>query len=151
METNSFSYKNIYCYIENGEVTGILIGFKQSEITSKNENKDFIKAFSITQLISLFIKYMLIKPIIQRKKSDRLYIQNLSVDENHRGEGIGTKLIEYFIQHAVKNKEKALYLDVSFENKNAKHLYKKIGFSVVKTKKILFSNSGYFQMKKDLK
>lgn len=59
-----------------------------------------------------------------------LEIDAIGVDENHRGNGAGTMLINYVIELARKNKYTDIYLSVNEENKEAIKLYEKIGMKI---------------------
>lgn len=151
MENNRFSYKNIIVCIENGEVKGMLVGFNPVEIKLKKEYIDFSKVLSKTEMISLLFKCCTILRSQGNKKDiSGAYIQNISVGENCRGEGIGTKLIEYYSQNMKQQGTNSLFLDVPIENERAKKMYERRGFFTIKKIKIFLSSSGYYRMEKKL-
>lgn len=55
-------------------------------------------------------------------------IDQLSVDKNHRHEGIGTKLIEHIKAYVKDNDFDVLEIGVRAQNDNAYRLYEKMGF-----------------------
>lgn len=59
-----------------------------------------------------------------------LSIEAIAVDENCRGKGYGTKLIEFLKELGRKEKCTDLYLTVNEENKDAIKLYEKLGMRV---------------------
>ena len=58
-----------------------------------------------------------------------LYIDDLCIDENYRGNGIGTKLYENTLKYAKEIGCYNLTLNVWYDNKNALNFYKKIGLT----------------------
>lgn len=61
-----------------------------------------------------------------------LYIDDLCVDENARGQHIGTKLYEYVIDYARKQGYYEVTLNVWADNKKALKFYESIGLRVQK-------------------
>lgn len=58
----------------------------------------------------------------------------IMIDETFWGKGIGTFVCRWLIQYANKTLHlEQLFLEVKHGNKNAKRLYKKLGFSTFKT------------------
>ena len=57
-----------------------------------------------------------------------LEIENLVVDPESRGAGIGERLIEYFKSHARENDCNVLTLDSYAHNKKSHRLYERLGF-----------------------
>ncbi len=72
---------------------------------------------------------------IQIPKGDQLvhnktlYIDDLCIDHNFRGNGIGTKLYEHTLKYAKEINCYSLTLNVWYDNKNALNFYKKIGLT----------------------
>ncbi len=58
-----------------------------------------------------------------------LYIDDLCIDSNFRGNGIGTKLYEHTLKYAKEIDCYNLTLNVWYDNKNALNFYKKIGLT----------------------
>lgn len=61
-----------------------------------------------------------------------LYIDDLCVDENARGQHIGTKLYEYVLDYAKKQGYYEVTLNVWADNKNALKFYESIGLRIQK-------------------
>lgn len=61
-----------------------------------------------------------------------LYIDDLCVDENARGQHIGTKLYEYVLDYARKQGYYEVTLNVWADNKNALKFYESIGLRIQK-------------------
>ena len=90
LESNSFSYRHTLCYEEGGRISGILIGYDIERFDKKGEAGEFVRAFSAFELVSLFLRNALVRPLISKKGVEGPYIQNICVDEHARGRGIGT-------------------------------------------------------------
>ena len=60
----------------------------------------------------------------------QLQIEAICVDEENRGKGIGTELLEYARKFAKENNCTDLYLTVNKENENAIKVYEEFGFKV---------------------
>jgi len=147
LENNSFSYRNIHLYIEN-KIEGIIIELDVSKHV--DETKDFGQTFSFGQLMILAIKQLFLFPILKHKNKEGRYIQNVCVDENSRGKGIGTLLLLDAFNRAKKDGINQMYLDVEVKNKKAIALYEKHGFIKVKTKRIWFIFPATYWMMKIL-
>ena len=55
-------------------------------------------------------------------------VDELVVDENYRGQGIGRKLINRIEEIAISNQCKQIELDSAFHRKEAHHFYKSLGY-----------------------
>ena len=58
------------------------------------------------------------------------YLHIIAVEENHRGKGIGTKMIDYLEKIVFKDTDK-IFLVVADFNPSARQLYEKIGYRQV--------------------
>ena len=76
---------------------------------------------------------------------DLLYI---IVDQKHRGEKIGTKLLKYFVDNYQIN-NKTITLEVSVENKVAMNLYQKFNFQKVNLRKGYYHGVDAIVMRRD--
>jgi [ribosomal protein S18]-alanine N-acetyltransferase len=69
------------------------------------------------------------------KIEDELQIANIAVDNEHRSQGIGQKLMEWIIEQGLKQKCKTVTLDVRISNSIALTLYRKFGFEQIGRRK----------------
>jgi ribosomal protein S18 acetylase RimI-like enzyme len=76
----------------------------------------------------VFNNISLAKPL-----SDEMYIAVLVVDASMRGKGIGSLLMQSAFEIAQKNQCTAVVLDVASTNPNARRLYERLGFKLVRT------------------
>lgn len=71
--------------------------------------------------------------ILVINKDDGVLIDEIYIEDNYRGRGIGTSIIEKIIRD-----NNIVYLWVYKENKNAISLYKRLGFLVIEETKTRF-------------
>ncbi len=80
-----------------------------------------------------------------------VYVAEMMVEKTSQGKGIGKKLLHYFLETVDKERYHDAFIRVWIENKNAVHLYKKMGFtpcaSIVQSK-LLADKSGMFDFEK---
>lgn len=75
------------------------------------------------------------------KKELEASINSIYVDGNYRNIGIGTSLINNFIDDVKKENVKYIYIDNLLDNNIARYLYNKLGFYVFKeTRKMELGN-----------
>ena len=79
---------------------------------------------------------------------DRIEIDNIFVEKEHRGKGIGTKLLEYIINYSKNNKIINITLEVRASNTIAQNLYKKKGFIEVAIRKYYYGDEDALLMEK---
>jgi len=81
---------------------------------------------------------------------DRMEIDNIEVDVEHRGKGIGTKLMSYLVSKAIENRVINITLEVRISNEVARHLYKKFGFREVALRKFYYGDEDGILMEKQV-
>lgn len=139
---NCYGHEHIYlAEDENGNIQGVLVGFRGDEIGFVQE----AKIFKATMPFKDFLKLTFIKPVYDRLtassiQEDDFYIGNLVVSANLRGKGIGSKIIEQSFELAREKGCKRVLLDVIFENHGAKKLYERIGFKKCCEKNLWWSS-----------
>jgi ribosomal-protein-alanine N-acetyltransferase len=77
-------------------------------------------------------------------------IDNIKVDEEYQNQGIGTKLMEYLINIAIKNHVMNITLEVRVSNNIARKLYKKFGFREVALRKYYYGDEDGILMEKNV-
>ena len=77
-----------------------------------------------------FLMYIVNKVDFDNQVERTVYrVDAVAVDEEYRGQGIGHKLFDYLKDIAKDNKIDAIELQVNSENKAAKAMYEKYGFT----------------------
>lgn len=70
-------------------------------------------------------------------QAGEIYLDCFAVDRHYRGQGFGSKLLEFLIEEFTEKKNQVFGLLVEKENFNAKKLYKKMGFKFVDDKRLM--------------
>lgn len=81
---------------------------------------------------------------------DRMEIDNIEVNEDYRGQGIGTKLMSYLVSLAIEKRVVNITLEVRISNEVARHLYKKFGFREVALRKFYYGDEDGILMEKQV-
>ena len=81
---------------------------------------------------------------------DRIEIDNFSVLEEYRKQGIGTKLMSYLVSLAISLRVVNITLEVRVSNDIAINLYKKFGFREVALRKYYYGDEDGILMEKQV-
>ncbi|MDY0074479.1 MAG: GNAT family N-acetyltransferase [Acholeplasmataceae bacterium] len=130
-DNNSFSYQHIHVAVDK-EIVGVLL--EHDTHTRNHDFKAFFKAFGFFGLLWLAIKTIILAPLTFRSSKEGRYIQCLCVHPSHRGQGIGSSLLDDAFHRADKEGITTIELDVSIDNKPAQKLYEKFHFISIKTR-----------------
>ena len=93
-------------------------------------------------IVKGYLKYSLIY--------DRIEIDNVYVEKEYRGQGIGNKLMSRLISIATENKVTNITLEVRIGNIVARNLYKKFGFHEVALRKFYYGDEDGILMEKQV-
>ncbi len=96
-----------------------------------NEKNQVTVAYCQTEQTVIGIALMCNYSVISGKKA---WIEDVVVDENYRGNGIGKKLIEKLLDEAVKKELDEVLLFTEDHRTPAINLYKKLGFKLKNSK-----------------
>ena len=114
---------------------------KEVDITSSNPFGRRIEYFEGNKSLA-YLEYSLIY--------DRMEIDNIMVLDEHRGNGIGTKLMAHLISLAIEYRVDNITLEVRISNEIAKNLYKKFGFHEVAIRKYYYGDEDGILMEKNI-
>ncbi len=81
---------------------------------------------------------------------DRMELDNIQVNEEHRNKGIGTKLMAHLISLAIEYRVENITLEVRMSNEIARELYKKFGFREVALRKYYYGDEDGILMEKNV-
>jgi len=98
--------------------------------------------YVIEDKVSGYLEYSLIY--------DRIEIDNFSVLEEYRNQGIGTKLMSYLVSLAISLRVVNITLEVRVSNDIAINLYKKFGFREVALRKYYYGDEDGILMEKQV-
>lgn len=141
-EANSFSHRHIWCDVDAGAVRGILIGYDHRTIDKDAEEADFRAVLPFWDQVTLFFKYLILRPFMDKSDVTGVYIQNVCVAEAARGRGIGSGLIRHFCSLHQRD----CFLDVELGNKQALALYERLGFRIASKKTVFLPGLGSYRM-----
>ena len=79
-----------------------------------------------------------------------LLIINIFVEKEHRGKGLGTKLMSYLITKAIEKQVVNITLEVRISNEIARDLYKRFGFREVALRKYYYGDEDGILMEKQV-
>lgn len=78
--------------------------------------------------------------LLKRKTSKKLRLYSIAVDNQYKGHGIGSYIMSWIIDYATNKGFCELTLEVRENNETATKLYRKFGFSEVKTLQAYYSD-----------
>lgn len=113
-ENSQFSYKNCTVVESEGSVVGMLVAFPM-HVNSSMEEKDPVLA-----------------PYSKLEEDQSYYICGMALFPEHRGNGIGTRLLDLAEEHARERGFRKISLIVFEQNAGAKRLYERAGYEEVK-------------------
>ena len=99
------------------------------DIMESNDKGIFVAVNTSDEVVGYTFFEIHIPTSDQLVHNKTLYIDDLCIDENYRGNGIGTKLYENALKYAKEIGCYNLTLNVWYDNKNALNFYKKIGLT----------------------
>jgi len=134
-------FKNImnpelfFCYIESENVRGI-IGIATNKIRPLNFDENICKKLfgkNKGKILSKQMNSIFQSPVVTNE--NELYIDVLATAKDFQNKGIATELLKYIFNY---KDYKTFFVEVFSKNTNARNLYKKNGFRLLKEKKFSF-------------
>ncbi|MGY3778415.1 GNAT family N-acetyltransferase [Isobaculum melis] len=140
-EQYRYSYRHTIVAEVDGKVAGVLVGYpgsKEAEIDVP------------LQQIAENLNISLGGPLFVEKEtfSGEWYLDTFVTDEQYRGQGIGTKLIEALPEFVQQSGEHVVGLSCDQGNPKARKLYDRLGF--VKTGEVVLSGHRYDHLQKEI-
>ena len=115
-----YSFNNTAMLEINGEVAGMLLAFGMPEAEPRNpENRPAADDENV------------FAPYIYLEEPNSWYICGVALHPQHRGHGLGTRLMALANDQAKEGRFKTLSLVVFEQNKGAASLYNKLGYTVL--------------------
>lgn len=101
-----------------------------------------------------YVEYILDNKVIGKMKYsiiyDRMELDDIFVEEDYRGKGIGTKLMSYLVSEAIDKNVVNITLEVRISNEIARNMYKRFGFREVALRKFYYGNEDGILMEKQV-
>ncbi len=150
LPSSFFSRDHIYGIKDShGQLMGILIGYTGEE-SKKFRIGSILKIMGFPCILRILITgpFTLFPLITTKVPPQSYYISNVSVHPQFQGKGLGKVLMREAFKIAHDHKCDKAILDVSIGKDGAIGLYKKLGFSVAKIKKLWFSQEATYTMER---
>lgn len=127
-----FSHEHVWIAERHGSVLGMLLGYTGAV----KRAQDPLTGFALVRLLGLDMLRRLgpllkMQSTIGRIGGDQYYISNVAVEPDHRGMGLGTRLIARARAEAGGAGSRSVVLDVEADNPRAQRLYERLGFHLV--------------------
>ena len=137
-----FGYKDHFIAESNGVTLG-LVGYRKSNDNLKYTvvaAKQIFSYFGFINGLKVITRGLTFEKTVPPPKKGLICLHNFAVNEESRGMGIGSKMIDFIIAKAKTDNYNGLCLDVAATNPKAKQLYLKKGFKVVSIKEANLKN-----------
>jgi ribosomal protein S18 acetylase RimI-like enzyme len=135
-DANQYSYQNCLVIEDEHQIIGAVNMYDGAKLSMLRAPVD---QYIITHFNAGF------KPDDETEAGE-YYIDSLGVSPNQQGKGVGTKILNYVIDHYVHQHQQTLGLLVEEENTNARKLYLKLGFKPVGTKILVGKKMQHLQI-----
>jgi len=142
------------CILLDDTIIGIGAEFSgENAISFLWHNAKQIVLFYGWRAAGVIFRGLKVERVLVPPKKNVHYIAHLDISENYRGKGMGTKLIEHFIENSKMLNRRLLELDVAVTNPEAKKLYTRLGFEADHVRESTLKRNGicvpsYERMKK---
>lgn len=134
---NHLGYQQIYLVTnDDQEIVGIMVYSSGEKIGKINELKVIFGNFNFLDSLRFIMIEIIDSLFLSKLNEDDFYYAIVAVDENSRGQGIGSFILEGGIKLARKMGCRRAVLDVDIENEGALRLYERFGFRKFKEKSI---------------
>ncbi|KAF0091707.1 MAG: hypothetical protein FD141_1496 [Fusobacteria bacterium] len=124
-EENRFSYQYALVIEEDGNIIGVGSAYPENIIDDLT-----YKTIELSKKFSWHIKSKIENRLLKDKEAPKgtYYIDHLAINEDYRGKGYATLLIEAMENNAIKMGFQVISLLVDNTNPNARDLYEKLGY-----------------------
>ena len=133
---NSRGYEKIHVVTnDDNQVLGVLVASIGDDDSVKNDFITYFKTLNVFDALK-FILWDIFDFFTSSVDLDECdyYLADIAVDEECRGKGIGTFILEKSLELAREKGCKRVVLDVYLENKEALILYERFGFNIYNKK-----------------
>ena len=124
-----------FCYYKDDKLVGLAGFHKGKEGLVNITLSDFVSRFGLVKGLT---KGFMSAIIFHRNpvSKNEILMDGIAVDEDHRGQGIGSQLFDALFEWTKSHDFEALHLDVIDENPKAKALYERLGFQKTAYEKV---------------
>jgi len=125
---NNLGYQQIYVVTNDQEIVGVMVYSAGKKMGNIQELKVLFHNFNILDSLRFIMIEIIDNIFLSRLEEDDFYYAIVAVDENSRGQGIGSFILEEGIKLAREKGCRRAVLDVDIENEGALRLYQRVGF-----------------------
>lgn len=147
---NSLGHEHVHVVCDGREnVLGISLSYGGKETSFWNDFKAYFEILDFKGFLRYLTKGTAINELLTASlDKDDYYLSNIAVDPAFRGRGIGSYILKNVIKLAAEKESRKIVLDVTFSNKGALKLYKRMGFKVYgkKSAEWIFKDEGTYNM-----
>jgi len=129
---HDLSYEQVIFAERSGQIVGMASGYTAEE-HGRSSDDVLVEAAGSARAVRMAIVTFLGRPVlrfIEHVPPGDFYLQAVAVDDDQRGHGIGSMLMDHMEQRARDQGCSRLVLDVSASNEGARRLYSRRGMSV---------------------
>ena len=124
-----FHYENFY--VAYDKQLKKIVGVVSAIDPTTNLKYDYQELESVNERYSFTINHYLKELIKEVEEKKYMYLVNVCIDINYRGNKIGTRLLKYFIEQMHASGFDEIGFDCLMHNLRAKNLYHSLGFKEV--------------------
>ena len=128
---HDLSYEHVWFAEAEGAITGMLSGYSAVDHQASRDGALFRAAgVRSIRLVGAWLLAVRLFNFMSQLPDGQWYVQAVAVDQAHRGEGIGTVLLDHAEHTAVAAGARRLALDVAVDNDGARRLYERRGLVI---------------------
>jgi len=128
---SNYSYLNVTFAERDERIVGMALGFAAEEHRSFSDRP--LKRAAGFPALRMRTVQLLTRPMLQVLKTiaaGDFYLLSIAIDEDQRGQGVGSALIDSVEERARASGSTRLSLDVAVKNEGARSLYERRGMTV---------------------
>lgn len=126
---NNLGHEHIYVVTQNERVIGVLLYYAGNH-HKLGELKFLLKHLNLVDVFRFLLIDLKDSLILSHLNKCDFYLGGVAVDEEFRGQGVGSLILDQGINMAQERGCVRVVLDVALDNLGAKRLYERTGFKV---------------------
>lgn len=150
---HDLSFQNVTFADREDRIVGMISGYTSTQ-HRRSSDRPLRQAAGRWNLQMMIVSTVFARllGIIDTIEDGDFYLQAIAVDQELRGEGVGSTLMDFIEERAVASGSTRLALDVSAKNEGARQLYERRGMTVESQwpKRIVIPGLKLFRMTKTL-
>lgn len=136
---NRFSHQYVWVAELKGHVIGAAVLIPAEDLSNQGDTQSVL-APGRRIWVALVRRFLLNAILRHDYPPGTVYIGNLAVHADYRGNGIGTQLLKHCIASAESHQAPSIFISVDIDNPRAQSLYESLGFCPIQTKSLQIFN-----------